>query len=191
MVCEDSKKATVIIKHKGKEIKIESQYPGVTYTSESSYDTQGENVTCEYKLTNYAPDGSTSIEIFRINPNKNVYIQTPAQGGQDFGFPAFVLWADEDRLSAKYEGVQVTNMTVNFNGNCLGTGYLVEIFDKRGQIFRKFFAGEQPEVTFLCDDDCPPGHHKCKHNGYPGYCCIPCKPTAEKLKNLANKAAGK
>lgn len=38
-----------------------------------------------------------------------------------------------------------------------------------------------------CDDECPEGSHRCTHNKYPGYCCIPCKETGDRLKNMANK----
>lgn len=38
-----------------------------------------------------------------------------------------------------------------------------------------------------CDDDCPPGDIRCEHPGYPGFCCIPCKGTADKINNLANR----
>ncbi|MBW4689596.1 MAG: hypothetical protein KME40_32020 [Komarekiella atlantica HA4396-MV6] len=36
-----------------------------------------------------------------------------------------------------------------------------------------------------CNEDCPLGQIKCTHNKYPGYCCIPCKSTADKINNLA------
>ncbi|MFN6485444.1 MULTISPECIES: hypothetical protein [unclassified Nostoc] len=38
-----------------------------------------------------------------------------------------------------------------------------------------------------CLGDCPEGSHKCTHNKYPGYCCVPCKETGERLQNIANK----
>lgn len=38
-----------------------------------------------------------------------------------------------------------------------------------------------------CLEVCPEGSHKCTHNKYPGYCCIPCKKTGDRLKNIANK----
>lgn len=53
-------------------------------------------------------------------------------------------------------------------------------------IFTDTAPGEG-SFTVKCDDDCPPGHIKCEHARYPGYCCLPCKPTAEKISNLANK----
>lgn len=39
-----------------------------------------------------------------------------------------------------------------------------------------------------CGEECPGGHHKCKTNKYPGYCCIPCQQTASRINNLASKA---
>jgi hypothetical protein len=45
----------------------------------------------------------------------------------------------------------------------------------------------QPIFNVTCDDDCPEGSHKCTHNKYPGYCCVPCKETGDRLKNMANK----
>jgi hypothetical protein len=51
------------------------------------------------------------------------------------------------------------------------------IFSDKGTCPLKF------HVT--CDDDCPEGSHKCTHNKYPGYCCVPCKEVGDKLKNIA------
>ena len=39
----------------------------------------------------------------------------------------------------------------------------------------------------VCDEDCPKGYLKCASNKYPGYCCLPCKPTANKIRALGNK----
>ncbi|HYX18769.1 MAG TPA: hypothetical protein VE944_31255 [Nostoc sp.] len=41
--------------------------------------------------------------------------------------------------------------------------------------------------TVGCGDNCPEGSHKCTHNKYPGYCCVPCKEVGDRLKNMANK----
>jgi hypothetical protein len=38
-----------------------------------------------------------------------------------------------------------------------------------------------------CDDECPPGHHKCPSNKYPGYCCLNCAEIAARINNLANR----
>jgi hypothetical protein len=62
----------------------------------------------------------------------------------------------------------------------------IKITDSTGQLFKD--NGKCPVVyDVACDDDCPSGHIRCKTSTYPGYCCIPCKPTAEKINNLANK----
>ena len=34
-----------------------------------------------------------------------------------------------------------------------------------------------------CEDD----SQECKHQAYPGYCCIPCEKTAQAINNIANK----
>ena len=43
------------------------------------------------------------------------------------------------------------------------------------------------DYKVYCDDDCPEGSHKCTHKKYPGYCCVPCQKTGDRLKNIANK----
>lgn len=67
-------------------------------------------------------------------------------------------------------------------------GWNLEIKDSKRQVFNKFYPGDKPpKVEVACDEECPPGHIKCEHPRYPGYCCIPCKTTAEKINNIANK----
>ncbi|PHJ62797.1 hypothetical protein VF14_24525 [Nostoc linckia z18] len=39
-------------------------------------------------------------------------------------------------------------------------------------------------------DGCPEGSHKCTHNKYPGYCCVPCKEVGNRIKNIASKVRG-
>lgn len=190
MACEGSKKATIFITHKGKTIRIESKKPGVNFTNEPSQDASGEDVTCEYKVANTSSfDNITYFEIFRIAPGKDIRIVTPAEGGVSgsTNYPSFVLYADNDVISAKYYPDQVLNMTVAFNGNCTGNGYLVEVTDQGGRIFKKFFPGEQPKVEVACDDKCPPRQMKCKCEKYPGYCCIPCSSVVPKINNMAAK----
>lgn len=49
-------------------------------------------------------------------------------------------------------------------------------------------TGECPlDFNVVCDRDCPPGHLKCNSNKYPGYCCLPCKDTASKIRALGAK----
>jgi hypothetical protein len=46
------------------------------------------------------------------------------------------------------------------------------------------------EYAITCDDDCPQGSHKCTHNKYPGYCCVPCQEVGNRLKSIASKVRG-
>ena len=62
----------------------------------------------------------------------------------------------------------------------------IQIINSEGFIFTR--SGECPiNYEVSCGDDCPEGSHKCTHNKYPGYCCVPCKETGTRLKNMANK----
>jgi hypothetical protein len=62
----------------------------------------------------------------------------------------------------------------------------ISIVNGNGYTFSK--AGECPiKYEVSCGDDCPEGSHKCTHNKYPGYCCVPCKEVGDKLKNIALK----
>ncbi|MEH1810880.1 MAG: hypothetical protein V7K26_00065 [Nostoc sp.] len=48
-------------------------------------------------------------------------------------------------------------------------------------------AVSECKYSVSCDKDCPEDSHKCIHKQYPGYCCVPCKKTGDRLKNIANK----
>ncbi|MEH2309339.1 hypothetical protein [Nostoc sp.] len=62
----------------------------------------------------------------------------------------------------------------------------IQVKDGIGKVVFKEF-GIKCNWVVSCDDDCPEGSHKCTHNKYPGYCCVPCKETGDRLKNIANK----
>ncbi len=70
---------------------------------------------------------------------------------------------------------------------CLeSTATKVTITDKNNSpVYQKVFE-ENPEIKVSCDG-CPPNHIKCEHPRYPGYCCLPCKETANKINQVANK----
>lgn len=53
------------------------------------------------------------------------------------------------------------------------------LYEEEGECPLKFEVG--------CEDECPPGYLKCSSNKYPGYCCIHCKGTANKIRSLGNK----
>lgn len=48
-------------------------------------------------------------------------------------------------------------------------------------------TGDCP-ITYTVDcGNCPDGYLKLKTDSYPGYCCLPCKQTAQQIQNIANK----
>ncbi len=77
------------------------------------------------------------------------------------------------------------NLITSGNCDCLQDCEIK--ISKAGQII---FSDKGPcpvKFDVACDDDCPEGSHKCRHNKYPGYCCIPCKQTGQRINNIANK----
>ena len=50
--------------------------------------------------------------------------------------------------------------------------------------------GDCPLTLSVQCGNCEEGSHECKHQAYPGYCCVPCKETGEKLKNIASSVRG-
>ncbi|MBD2360047.1 hypothetical protein H6G36_02335 [Anabaena minutissima FACHB-250] len=52
-------------------------------------------------------------------------------------------------------------------------------------------SGKCPINYKVACSNCPDGQIECKHNKYPGYCCIPCQSTASKINNLAAKTRAK
>jgi hypothetical protein len=67
--------------------------------------------------------------------------------------------------------------------------YAIKIIYEGNVIFRD---RSDTQITYevICGN-CPPNHIECKTNKYPGYCCIPCQPTASKINNLAAKVRAK
>lgn len=86
-----------------------------------------------------------------------------------------------------------SNFDRQWNGASVGIGLkentnksIIQIVNNQGYAFSK--AGELPlKYEVSCGNECPEGSHKCTHKKYPGYCCIPCKETGDRLKNIANK----
>lgn len=67
--------------------------------------------------------------------------------------------------------------------------FKISIFDANNTLLfsQEKQASLAPKYNVACGNGCPEGSHKCTHNKYPGYCCIPCKETGDRLKNIANK----
>jgi hypothetical protein len=59
------------------------------------------------------------------------------------------------------------------------------VFDENGSLIARVDADATPYKVDC--GDCPPGSIKCKCSHYPGYCCIPCQETVNKVNNIAAK----
>lgn len=67
----------------------------------------------------------------------------------------------------------------DFKGRCV-----ITVKHQGNTIFTA--QGEEPcNFSVACDDDCPPDHIRCEQPRYPGYCCLPCQPIAQRINNLA------
>lgn len=51
-------------------------------------------------------------------------------------------------------------------------------------------VGECPVTIKNFCDDCPDGTTRCACPGYPGFCCLPCEPTAAEIKSIADLVRG-
>lgn len=69
---------------------------------------------------------------------------------------------------------------------CLSVGCQITVTSQGGASY-KSKKGNKCDFKVACDDECPPGFIKCLKLTYPGYCCLPCKSTANKINNLASK----
>lgn len=105
----------------------------------------------------------------------------------------YYYWSGKDESgysNARFiEAVSVQNTQGRVSGNCdscITTGCQITVTTEKGASY-KSSKGKNCNFEVACDEDCPPDHVKCEHPAYPGYCCIPCKSTAEKINNLANK----
>lgn len=77
---------------------------------------------------------------------------------------------------------------IKFTPDSIG-GYKITISSANGtKLYEDKKAGNAPPTyTVACGENCPEGSHKCTHKKYPGYCCVPCKKTGDRLQNIANK----
>jgi hypothetical protein len=63
---------------------------------------------------------------------------------------------------------------------------LIKITDSQNIIYQET-GNRKPSYRVGCGDNCPEGFCKCEISEYPGYCCLNCTETAQKINNIANK----
>jgi hypothetical protein len=109
-----------------------------------------------------------------------------------FYWTGFHEGATHSRGLEVVSAVNYTAQSSTGSCNCTKPICEVNILNKNGtKITQKVkqVACNKIDIKAACDG-CPPGTVKCTHNKYPGYCCIDCRGTAEKINNLANKIKG-
>lgn len=93
-----------------------------------------------------------------------------------------------NNYSYNYEiegGITSVVRTDNQLDNCGNPKKAVQIIvSHQGQeIFNDY--GDAPGTFSVACQGCPEGTIRCKQPGYPGYCCLPCQPIAQRINNLA------
>ncbi|MDZ8089024.1 MAG: hypothetical protein RMY16_26260 [Nostoc sp. DedQUE12b] len=178
--CNGATKATITVSLGGQVVeKIISNAPGVNVTLQhgQSAQIQGEGLnsaTCG-GLGNFAVreyDGFVELIGFTYQ-DPNTSNQCPA-----LKFLVNGIWVNPT-IDILYPG----NASIVRQ---YSSDWVLSVTDAIGRVVTRKYS-TKPTYTVTCDDDCPEGFHKCIHNKYPGYCCIPCKETGDRLKNMANK----
>ncbi|MEH1971110.1 hypothetical protein [Nostoc sp.] len=140
----------------------------------------GTNVTGTWTLDTY--DDITSSYIFSYrgdsadSPVFNNRTITSAKDGR-------VLSSDPNDSAGL-----VRARDIKFTPDSIG-GYKIIISTVSGtKLYEDKKTIDHPPIyEVACGDNCPKGSHKCTHNKYPGYCCVPCKQVGDRLKNIASK----
>jgi hypothetical protein len=105
----------------------------------------------------------------------------------------YYYWSGVDEVNQSHarfvSAVKTLDDKGKVSGNCdscVVAGCQIIATSVGGAVY-KSKKGTKCSFEVVCDEDCPPDHVRCETNAYPGYCCVPCKPTAEKINNLASK----
>ena len=100
-------------------------------------------------------------------------------------FTTFKYFIGEEKVGEFLATSDYINTAVLNPDYSKGGKFLVVKNAQGNKIFEAEVKDCDHEVS--CGDECPPGHIRCEHKAYPGYCCIPCQGTASKINNLASK----
>jgi|GEM_PF-4718511 len=110
--------------------------------------------------------------------------------------PVHSVYPDVSAQPLIISGNQVSgNFDSNYSDNLGTCSYQVSfkpdfvVTDITGEIFRKSID-TIPRCTVECEDNCPEGYLKCHSDDYPGYCCIPCEITKNRIEGLIASVKG-
>lgn len=209
--CENKSSATVLYKFKEKEEKrfvveeenlpvdvaIEKIKKDTGLISEYSFSFDGEVEGGSYTFTVEAPEEIPSeLEDIQIFLERGIWDDYGGIGNYSTGYGVVKSFKGDDPILIG-TGRSVDGTVVNLHPiECYANGAINWRFENavcrliisyQGEILHEE-EGECPlEFEVVCDKDCPKEYLKCKSNKYPGYCCLPCKKTANKIRALGAK----
>lgn len=188
--CAGKSKATALINWSdGSKVNVESSSPPLTIEAAEVWNYSITFLYEEINPENYKGDITKNLGILAspVSLGAISYSGTAVSG---YGGS---IKSDIDVTSA--DGTSVFRLINNsINGHTVSNLRLtrldmqtrVTVSDLNGRIHQETHP-KTANWKVSCDDDCPPGFHKCTHKQYPGYCCVSCKDVGERLKNIASK----
>lgn len=163
----------------------ESKCYKVTFTDATNRRAAGEFLESNGTQTSFWIRAKVATSEVRLEVDPSFYA----------GMYAYVLIADGVTLSFPPRYISAASIPIVLNTgnpNCppapapLKKNCTIKIFHEGALIFKD--QGDCPCIyEVACNGRCKPGEIECPKPDYPGYCCIPCEGTANKINNLANK----
>lgn len=199
--CSEDEKATISVFFEGKESAKFISKNSPVCVKEEKINLQSNKRIFYFWAENYSNDGSSRITFEHYACGNNAYYQPNPelinngaylivddrlQVGEDY----FYWQYQHDSGGTRRFLEVVDSIPAGASGDfsqCDLDGCEITIFDKDGgQLYKD--KGKSPcKVEVACGDACPEGYLKCSSNKYPGYCCLPCQQTANKIRALGDK----
>ncbi|NJM23521.1 MAG: hypothetical protein HC787_11005 [Nostocaceae cyanobacterium CSU_2_110] len=182
--CLESDKPIIIYKFgENPERRFKSSFAPISIETKLSKIAAGDNYNSQgFQVRFYSPNNFLYTD-YIVTEYKIVDI------GEAYNYDEILLkQCGETTLSANGPGIDVSTLVINPNIKCPvpeidRCSFIVRHEDQI--IFQD--QGDCPLSLEVQCGNCPPHNIECKANHYPGYCCIPCESTAQKIHNLANK----
>lgn len=173
---------------------IEVIQKGIPVDAKDEYSAEGYGIT-----VNSSNFNGTAIvvshEEFVLPPNPDYF---PFSGGATF---LFLMYCGQTSyyksnpctslvskaLGCVASAYPLGSYTINPNARCpIANNQRCSLLVKHKGIIIFQDQGDCPLSISVQCGNCKEDSHECNHQAYPGYCCVPCKETGEKLKNIAS-----
>jgi hypothetical protein len=163
---------------------IEVKTKSVPIPSTDSYNNEGFTITAN--IYNYSsPTITIPIRDYKVT---EILPHQPFYGGSN-RYVYFQLCEDDKIDEVTSAALDMSTFQINNQIKCTDSKNKrcsIQVFSEESiLIFQD--QGDCPVSVEVQCGNCPPHNIECKANHYPGYCCIPCESTAQKIHNLANR----